>query len=112
MNASIDEYLQMVIALSESDLTELEETGKIEGHGYYYSIHEERPSEIDSKLYLRDEGWKIEIVPGILTLKDNYQVGMPPDGLRLLKKGKPIGSEFPTITFRSVYIGREDTLLI
>lgn len=113
MQVSINEYLQMVIQLSEKDLTELGETGKIDGHGYYYPIHENvGQSEIDSKLYLRDEGWKTEIVPGILTLKDNYEIGMPPEGLRILKEGKPIGSQFPTITFRSVYISREDILLI
>lgn len=110
MLSHIDGYSQVNIELTKSEAKELYRTGKLEG-----SIRQiSGPYHINRTLPLRlkvsKNGWRAEGIPRDKPFekKKSYKIDMPPDGPKKILKHEIIGSGFPTIRLRKIYISLED----
>ena len=61
------------------------------------------------KLSIKETGWRAEGIPkeSPFEEKKSYEVDIPPEGLEKIIEAEIIGTEYPTIELRKIYIGHE-----
>jgi hypothetical protein len=104
MNAYMDSYTQLTARLSYDDAYQLKENGELTDFVW------RTPSELlPLTIRAKKSGWRAEGIPTNKPYekKKSYEIDIPPDGPDKILDGKIIGSEFPTISLRKVYIGLE-----
>jgi len=105
MSADIDSYNQLTIRLKSEGIESLSEYGEFTDFVYRTPPGTLLPLVIRVK----ETGWRAEGLPkeSPFEEKKRYEVDIPPEGLERIIKAEIIGTEYPTVDLRKVYIGSE-----
>jgi hypothetical protein len=101
MDATMDSYTQATVFLDEKDVKALDEKGEAYGT-IWITSRENMPQPTILLIYIRETGWRFE------TGAIGYELDFTREGLGRIKQGKTIGTEFPVIGLRVIYISRKD----
>ncbi len=109
MHAAVDSYSQATIELEPEEVTRLITDGVYEGNIPVIP----RKVELPLTIRVKETGWRGEALPlkALHENKTSYEIDIPPDGPERMLNGIVIGSQFPTIWMRKIYMGTKKGLL-
>jgi hypothetical protein len=100
--SSIDSYSQVRVFLTMEEAKLFESSGLLETRIWQAGSGRDLPLRLSTS----GEGWRTQGVPVDVGYeeKEAYEIDVPPDGPRKILEGEIIGSGYPDITLRMVYM--------
>ena len=108
MDAAVDSYSQATIRLKPEEIISLRDNGVYRGRIFVIPRKVHLPLTINVK----KTGWRGVGLPkrALYENKTRYEIDVPPDGPEKMLKNIVIGSQFPTIWMRKIYMGTDKAL--